>query len=68
MYRKQGYKSLLIFNEKNIFENVSLLVVNMNNSTKKVVNMKILLTTYVFIYLHKPHFLKKIPQIWCKAI
>ena len=68
MYRKQWYKSVLIFNEKNIFENGSLVVVKMNNDTKKVVNMKIFLNTFVFIYLHNPHFLKKIPQIWCKAI
>ena len=29
-------------NEEDIFENIFLLVVNMNNGTKKVVNMKIL--------------------------
>ena len=28
-------------NEENIFENVSLVVVNINNGTKKVLNMKI---------------------------
>ena len=39
---KQEYKSLLSLNKKCIFENVSLLKVNMNNDTNNVVNMKIL--------------------------
>lgn len=35
-------------NEEGIFENISLMVVNMNNGTKKVVNMKISL-----LYIYK---------------
>ena len=42
LFREQGYKSRLSLNEKCIFENISLGMVNMNNGTKKVVNMKIL--------------------------
>ena len=34
------YKSLLLFNEEDIFENVHLVVVKMKSSTMKVVNMK----------------------------
>ena len=41
IYIEQGYKSLLPFNEEDIYENVSLVVVNINYGTKKVVNMKI---------------------------
>lgn len=41
IYREQWYKSFLSLNEKCIFENVSLVVVNLNNSTKKMVKMKI---------------------------
>ena len=32
------YKTILLLNEENIFENVTLVVVKMNNSTMKVVN------------------------------
>ena len=35
IYRKQGYKSLLPLNEECIFENVSLMVVNMKSGTMK---------------------------------
>ena len=35
------YKSLLTLNKEHIFQDVSLVVVNMNNYTKKMVNMKI---------------------------
>ena len=38
----QMYKSLLSFKKECIFENIFLIVVNMNNDTKKMVNMKIL--------------------------
>ena len=37
------YKNLLALNEKYIVENIFLLVVNMNNGTNNVVNMKILI-------------------------
>ena len=32
------YNSLLLFNEKYIFKNIYLFMVNMNNCTKKMVN------------------------------
>ena len=41
IYIEQWYKILLPLNKEDIFENVSLVVVNMNNGTVKVVNMKI---------------------------
>ena len=34
------YKNLLLLNEKDIFENIYLVVVIMNNCIKKVVNKK----------------------------
>ena len=34
------YKSLLPLNKNNIFENIHLMVVKMNNSTMKTINMK----------------------------
>ena len=34
------YKSLLPLNKNNIFENIHLMVVKMNNSTMKMINMK----------------------------
>ena len=44
------YKSLLPLNEENIFEKVFLVVVNMNNGTKKVVNMIILHNNLLYIF------------------
>ena len=37
------YKNFLSLNEENIFENVPLVMVKMNNSTMKVVTMKFFL-------------------------
>ena len=65
IYREQGYKSLLPLNEESIFENVSQMVVNMNNSTKKMVIWKFpdLLgklphntTFHIYTYHFYPHF------------
>ena len=40
IYKKNEYKSLLLLNEENIFENVSLVVVKMKSGTLKVINIK----------------------------
>ena len=42
------YKKILSPNEKYIFENVFLIVVNMNNGTQKIVIMKIVMFIYIF--------------------
>ena len=47
IYIVQEYNSLLPLNEECIFDNVSLVVVNMNNDIKKVVNIKIPFYLYV---------------------
>ena len=57
IYKEHGYKSLLLFNEKSISENVSLLVVKMKNGTIKVVNMKFPYLNYFIIILNYIIFL-----------
>ena len=42
---REWYRSLLPLNEKDIFENVLLVVVKMKNSTMKMVNLKFLRLT-----------------------
>ena len=39
------YKSISPLNEESIFENVFLMVINVNNDTKRVVNIKIISLT-----------------------
>ena len=40
IYREQKYKSVLLLNERCIFENVHLVVVKMKSGIMKLVNMK----------------------------
>ena len=51
IYIKQEYKSLLPLNEKNIFENIPLVVVKMKSDIMKVVNMKFPHISYTFLKL-----------------
>ena len=53
IYREHMYNSLLPLNEEDVFENVYLVVVEMNSGTMKVVNMKFpLKLIYIYIYIY----------------
>ena len=48
-YREQMYKFLLSFNEKDIFENVYLVVVKKKSGIMNVLNIKFL--NYLLVYI-----------------
>ena len=50
IYIEQDIRVFCPINEEYIFENVSLVVGNMNNSTKKMINMKIPQIIFIMKY------------------